>query len=247
MLLAPLWSKETFSGWCEYLKLAVPSTLMQCFEWWAFELIAIFAGLLSVKDLAAQVAIINTIGIVYMIPLGVQFAASGMVGNMIGARNPKQAQKYALCAVLLAVIIVSIVSIVFNIIPEIIGGIFTKDLFVIDIVVSNMPVMTAFLVLDSIHGAQCGNVKALGRQLPQSIFSLIAYYVFGMPLAIIFGFKMGMGVIGFWFAYMLALITLDIFGAYLVIYAQWMPKAVERIEDDQFLIDDNEESFKVGK
>ena len=44
---------------------------MQCFEWWAFELIAIFAGLIGVKELAAQVAVINVIGFVYMIPLGV--------------------------------------------------------------------------------------------------------------------------------------------------------------------------------
>ena len=64
---------------------------MQCFEWWAFELIAIFAGLIGVKELAAQVAVINVIGFVYMIPLGVQYAASGMVGNAIGACNPKQA------------------------------------------------------------------------------------------------------------------------------------------------------------
>ena len=47
-LLAPFFTKETTSGWCEYLKLGVPSTLMQCFEWWAFELIAIFAGLIGV-------------------------------------------------------------------------------------------------------------------------------------------------------------------------------------------------------
>lgn len=52
-LTAPLFSAETLKGWCTYLKLGVPSTLMQCFEWWAFELIAIFAGLLSVKELAA--------------------------------------------------------------------------------------------------------------------------------------------------------------------------------------------------
>lgn len=90
-LLMPYFSAVTFQDWCEYLKLGVPSTLMACFEWWAFEVIAIFAGLLSVNDLAAQVAIVNILGLIYMIPLGIQFAASGMVGNMIGARNPKQA------------------------------------------------------------------------------------------------------------------------------------------------------------
>lgn len=62
-----------------------------------------------------------------MIPLGVQFAASGLVGNMIGARNPKQAQKYAACCVILAVSLVLTIVIVFNVDPEMVGSIFTKD------------------------------------------------------------------------------------------------------------------------
>lgn len=55
----------------EFLKLAVPGTLMQCAEWWAFELLAIFAGILGKHQLAAQVAIINIIGLIFMIPFGV--------------------------------------------------------------------------------------------------------------------------------------------------------------------------------
>lgn len=39
--------RETFKGWKKFLKLAVPGTLMQCFEWWAYEVLAIFAGLLG--------------------------------------------------------------------------------------------------------------------------------------------------------------------------------------------------------
>lgn len=98
---------------------------MQCFEWWAFELIAIFAGLIGVKELAAQVAIINVIGFVYMIPLGVQFAASGLVGNMIGAGNPRQAKKYAACCVILAISLVFTIVVIFNVSPEMVGSIFT--------------------------------------------------------------------------------------------------------------------------
>ena len=126
-LIAPFFCAETMQGWGTYLKLGVPSTLMQCFEWWAFELIAIFAGIVGVKDLAAQVAIINVIGLVYMIPLGVQFAASGMVGNMIGAQNVKQAQRYAICCVGLAVALVSNIAIAFNVWPNAVGAFFTKD------------------------------------------------------------------------------------------------------------------------
>jgi len=151
--LAPFFTKETTKGWCEYLKLGVPSTLMQCFEWWAFELIAIFAGLIGVKELAAQVAIINVIGFVYMIPLGVQFAASGLVGNAIGAKNPMQAKKYAACCVILAVSLVSSIVIIFNISPEMVGSIFTKDQVVIDIVTETIPMLSIYLVFDAVHGA----------------------------------------------------------------------------------------------
>ena len=60
---------------------------MLCFEWWCFEVLAIFAGMLSTEELAAQIAIINIIGLMYMIPLGVQFAASSLVGIEIGRGN----------------------------------------------------------------------------------------------------------------------------------------------------------------
>jgi Na+-driven multidrug efflux pump len=42
-----------------------------CLEWWAFEFIIIFAGVLGVTELAAQVAVINVNGVVFMFSLGV--------------------------------------------------------------------------------------------------------------------------------------------------------------------------------
>lgn len=47
--LQPVFSRKSFSwtGAKQFLKLGVPSTLMQCAEWWAFELLAIFAGMLG--------------------------------------------------------------------------------------------------------------------------------------------------------------------------------------------------------
>mgnify|MGYP000904570346 CR=1 FL=1 len=48
-----------FKDICNYLKIGVPGMLMLCFEWWAFELLAIFTGLLGVDQLATEVVIIN--------------------------------------------------------------------------------------------------------------------------------------------------------------------------------------------
>ena len=55
-----------------------------CIEWWAFEFVIIFSGIIGVKELAAMVAIMNCNGFVFMFSVGVQFAASGLVGNQLG-------------------------------------------------------------------------------------------------------------------------------------------------------------------
>jgi len=69
---------------CEYLKIGVPGMLMLCFEWWAFELLAIFTGLLGVDQLATEVVIINLISFIFMLPLGISYSASALTGNYIG-------------------------------------------------------------------------------------------------------------------------------------------------------------------
>ena len=55
--------------------------MMMCAEAWVFELLAIFAGMLGPHHLAAQVAVINIIMIVFMVPQGIQFVASANVGE----------------------------------------------------------------------------------------------------------------------------------------------------------------------
>lgn len=68
---APIVSAETFSDWLTFIKLAVPTTALMCLEWWAFEFIIMFAGVLGVTELAAQVAIMNVNGLIFMFSLGV--------------------------------------------------------------------------------------------------------------------------------------------------------------------------------
>lgn len=38
------WSVESLQEWGSYMKLAIPSTLMTCFEWWVYEFGGFFAG-----------------------------------------------------------------------------------------------------------------------------------------------------------------------------------------------------------
>lgn len=50
---ADLFEEESFLDWPAYIKLAVPTTLLQCIEWWAFEIVILMSGIISVNSLTA--------------------------------------------------------------------------------------------------------------------------------------------------------------------------------------------------
>ncbi|XP_071213459.1 multidrug and toxin extrusion protein 1-like isoform X2 [Salvelinus alpinus] len=79
------WTTEALQEWGSYMKLAIPSTLMLCFEWWIYELGGFLAGMLSEVDLAAQHVVMMLAFINYMFPMGIQAAACVRVGNALGA------------------------------------------------------------------------------------------------------------------------------------------------------------------
>lgn len=66
---------------------------MTCFEWWAFEILALFAGWISITALSSHICLYQWTVLVYMIPLGSSVASSSLTGNYLGENKPQQAKK----------------------------------------------------------------------------------------------------------------------------------------------------------
>ena len=81
--------------------------------------------------------------------------------------------------------------------------------------------MSLYLMIDTIHGVQTGNVRGLGKQGPASVIILICYYAFGVPLAIYLGFYRDWRLLGFWSGMLTAITISQLLIAYLVITADW--------------------------
>lgn len=89
-------------GWGEFLKLALPGTLMLCAEWWGFEVTVIAVGLIGQVELAAHTIAFNVMGICWMIPLGLSvgwFVCSpGASSSPHGGGEQRQARESATCS-----------------------------------------------------------------------------------------------------------------------------------------------------
>lgn len=125
---------------------------MLCFEWWAFELLAIFSGYMGIAQLAAEVIIINMVGFVFMLPLGIATAASTLTGNYIGCKKIKLAKKFANLSLIFNVIITLIVLLIIYLIQDSISGFFTSEAEVVYTIKGVMWILLLYIFFDTLHG-----------------------------------------------------------------------------------------------
>jgi MATE family multidrug resistance protein len=94
-VLTPLFHSDVKEAWFlpdysalhglyEYVKLGIPSILMLCLEYWSFELMTLFAGYISVNATAAHTIALNLAFLLFMFPLGFNYAATALIGKSIG-------------------------------------------------------------------------------------------------------------------------------------------------------------------
>nr|CAB3455458.1 unnamed protein product [Digitaria exilis] len=86
---------EAFRHVLPGMKLAVPSAVMVCFEYWSFEILVLLAGLMPESQLSTSIIAMceNTEAISYMITYGFAAVISTRVSNELGARNIAKAKK----------------------------------------------------------------------------------------------------------------------------------------------------------
>ena len=57
----------TKDGIKSFMSLAIPSTLLMCLDWWAFELLLIICGLFGVLQQSSQIILMNIAGLFYRV------------------------------------------------------------------------------------------------------------------------------------------------------------------------------------
>ncbi|XP_040902145.1 multidrug and toxin extrusion protein 1-like [Toxotes jaculatrix] len=227
------WSVESLQEWGSFMKLAIPSTLMKCFEWWVYELGGFFAGMLSEDELAAQHAVIMVAFITYMFPLGVQAAACARVGYGLGAGDSTRALLTSKVALILAGSIAVVEGLVLGSTKTVIGVIFTSDEKIIALV-SNL--MNAYCFLQFFDALVCvctGIFLGTGKQKIPAVANLIGYYCIGLSLSVTLTFVAKLRVLGFWLGLLVCVILQSTFYIIVIFKLNWEKMTEEAVKRAQ--------------
>lgn len=192
------WSTECLQEWGSYMKLAIPSALMICFEWWIWEIGGFLAGILGEVDLAAQHIILEVGAITYMFPLGVNAATCVRVGNALGAGNTSRAIVTCKVALLLSGGLAVLQGIFLLGYKSSFGYIFTSDEAIVEIVSNTLAFYSLMQFFDALLCVCSGILVGAGLQKIAAISNLVGYYIIGVPVGIALMFAAELRILGLW-------------------------------------------------
>ncbi|KAG7321297.1 hypothetical protein KOW79_015712 [Hemibagrus wyckioides] len=215
------WSRDCLQEWGPYFRLALPSMLMLCVEWWSYEIGGFLAGLISEAELGAQSVVYELATIAYMFPLGFGVAASVRVGNALGAGNTQQAKLSSKMSLICGIMVSCVVAAAITGTKDIIAYIFTTDMEIVEKVSGIMVMYGAFHLFDATAGITGGVVRGAGKQLVGAVCILVGYYCVGFPIGVSLMFALKMGIVGLWTGLFVCVFLQSLFFLILIYKLDW--------------------------
>ncbi|KAF1860824.1 hypothetical protein Lal_00000238 [Lupinus albus] len=202
------WCKEGWNGlsWLAFkdiwafVRLSLASAIMLCLEVWYMMSVIVLAGHLDNAVIAVDSLSIcmNYNGWEGMLFIGVNAAISVRVSNELGLGHPR-ATKYSVYVTVFQSLFIGIFFMaVILITRDYFAIIFTSSKTVQDAVSKLGCLLAVTMVLNSVQPVISGVAVGGGWQGLVAYINIGCYYLFGLPMGFLLGYKVNLGVKGLW-------------------------------------------------
>ncbi|EPS63161.1 hypothetical protein M569_11626, partial [Genlisea aurea] len=219
-----------------FIKLSMESAVMLCLEIWFPSVVILMVGWLKNPEIAVDaVSICMNIELwTLMIALGFNAAVSVRVSNELGANNPEAAKLSIVVAVAKSAVIGAIFTAAILGTRRSFPRMFSGDERVVEHTSELGYFLAATIFLNSIQPVLHGVAVGAGWQRWVAIVNGCTYYVLGLPLGAVLGYRFDLGVKGIWIGMLAGCVAQTLILLYGVLYADWHQEglvAVERVKE----------------
>ncbi|XP_073113464.1 protein DETOXIFICATION 53-like [Elaeis guineensis] len=225
-------SLACFQEWAPLVKLAAPSMVSVCLEWWWYEVMLILCGLLSEPQpsVAAMGILIQTTGLMYVIPSSLGMGLSTRVGHELGAGQPARARRAASTGLVVAMVF-GLAAFVFTVaVRGVWGRMFTGETRILALTAAALPIVGFCELGNCPQTAGCGVLRGSARPTFGANINFSSFYLVGLPVAAVAGFRLGLGFVGLWLGLVAAQASCASLTLYAVARTDWEAQ-VERAEE----------------
>lgn len=192
------------------IKIGAPVAMQYSFEISAFSGAAVLIGTIGAVEQAAHQIAISLAAMTYMIASGVASAATIKTGNNFGKNNFNDLRKSAIASYHVILGFMAITAIIFIAANNLLPFIITDDLAVIKIAAQLLIIAGFFQLFDGTQVVGLGVLRGIGDVNIPTFITFLAYWVIGIPIGYLLGFKLGLGVNGIWYGLTLGLLSASI-------------------------------------
>ncbi|CAA0833716.1 MATE efflux family protein [Striga hermonthica] len=220
-------SSQAFRNLWGFVKLSAASAVMLCLEMWYFTALVLFAGYLKNAQLSVDALSIcmNILGWTIMISFGLNAAVSVRVSNELGAAHPRTAKFSMVVVVVTATLLSLVVAVIILIFEKQYPSVFIESPKVKEIVYELTPLLALCVVINNVQPALSGVAIGAGWQALVAYVNIGCYYMFGIPLGLLMGYVLNMGVKGIWIGMITGTIV-QTFCLFLMVYrTNWNKEA----------------------
>ncbi|KAF8674841.1 hypothetical protein HU200_047972 [Digitaria exilis] len=178
----------------------VVSILIRSLEFWYYTTLLVLVGLLKHAKLQIDImsVCLNYEFMTIMVALGFSTAAGIRVSNELGANRPKETKLAVVVAVSTSAFIGAIFMAFALIWRTSLPKFFSDSPKVIDGASRLGYLLAVTIFMSSIWPVLSGVAVGAGWQVPVAFINVGCYYLVGIPLGIMFGFRLKHGALGIW-------------------------------------------------
>ncbi|XP_076915793.1 protein DETOXIFICATION 53-like [Bidens hawaiensis] len=232
-----------FQGWGPLLSMAIPSLFSVCLEWWWYEIILFLSGLLENPQscVATTGLIMQTTGVIYVIPFSLSLSISQRVGSELGAGQPARARWAAIVGISIAFVYGLVVFGLSVALRNVYGKLYTDEVQVLALLSSSLPVTGLAEVGNAPQTAACGALTGSARPKVGVRINIAAFYLVGLPLSIVLAFVLKIGYRGLWLGLVASQAACLSLMMYTLVKTNWRDQA-KRAEELTLVVDKEDET-----
>ncbi len=192
---SPFWNGETVR---RILRIGYPAALEQV----AFQ-IGILIWIAMVVSFGTAAFAAHNVGLriqsfAFMPGLGFSIAAAALVGQNLGAEDPKEAERSGWESTKMGLLVMGVVGIFNFAAAPWIALVFTDDPAVVDLTVTFIRVHALSIPAVGIFFSLSGALRGAGDTRWPFFATLLGIYAVRLPLSYLLGYSLGWGVLGIW-------------------------------------------------
>jgi MATE family multidrug resistance protein len=189
----------------EIFRIGLPSGMQYFFEVGAFASAAIMIGWFGKEQLAAHQIAINLASVTYMVATGLSTGGSIAVGDAWGRKNKIDLMMSGKAALIMSILYMGGTAVLFSIFNTFFVGLYIDDVLVGGMAANLLLIAALFQLSDGVQCVSLGILRGINDTKIPTVFTVIAYWVIGIPIGWVLAKYFNLGLYGIWFGLSLGL------------------------------------------